>query len=162
MRGRHDANLHAHGPLAPDPHHLAVLHHAQQSHLGGERELANLVEKERAAVGLLEPALPPGRRASEGALLVAEELRVDQLRRNGAAVDATERPVRNGDCSWMARATISLPVPVSPNSSTGALLRETMRARAITAASPVSPPISCSSPDTGIAVDQVIRREAGP
>ena len=38
----------------------------------------------------------------------------------------------------MARAMISLPVPVSPKSSTGALLRETIRARTITAASPVS------------------------
>ena len=41
---------------------------------------------------------------------------------------------------------ISLPVPVSPNSSTGAPLRDTIRARVITAANPVSPPISRSSP----------------
>ena len=49
----------------------------------------------------------------------------------------------------MARATISLPVPVSPKSSTGAPLRDTIRARAITAARPVSPPISRSSPAPG-------------
>ena len=59
-------------------------------------------------------------------------------RRNG--------PLRNAEWSWMARAMISLPVPVSPNSSTGAPLRDTIRARAITAARPVSPPIIRSSP----------------
>ena len=83
--------------------------------------------------------------AGERALLVAEQLRVDQLGSDRAAVDAAERPLRNVECSWMARAMISLPVPVSPNSSTGALLRATIRARAITAARPVSPPIRRSS-----------------
>ena len=61
----------------------------------------------------------------------------------------------------MARAMISLPVPVSPNSSTGAALRATMCARAITAASPVSPPISRSSPDGALAGDQVFRHRRG-
>ena len=66
----------------------------------------------------------------------------------GIAPQFTRRngPLRNGECSWIARAMISLPVPVSPKSKTGAALRDTMRARVITAANPVSPPIRRSSP----------------
>ena len=63
-------------------------------------ELADLVEEERAAVGLLEPALAPRRGAGERALLVAEELGVDQLRGNRAAVHPPERPVAE---RWSAR-----------------------------------------------------------
>ena len=81
----------------------------------------------------------------------------ESISSDGIAPQLTRRngPLRNVECSWMARAMISLPVPVSPNSSTGALLRDTIRARAITAASPVSPPISRSSPAARVAGDQV-------
>ena len=92
VRGGDDADVDAHGPLAADAHDLAVLDDAKQAHLRGEGELADLVEEERAAVGLLEPALAPRERAGERALLVAEELRVDQLGGNRAAVHAAERP----------------------------------------------------------------------
>src|SRR5688572_24976744 len=47
---------------------------------------------------------------------------------------------------------ISFPVPVSPNSSTGAPLRDTILARAMTAARPVSLPISRSSGTRGLPV----------
>ena len=89
--GGDDPDVDAHGPFAADAHDLAVLDDAQQADLRGERELADFVEEERAAVGLLEPALPARGRAGEGALLVAEQLRVDQLGRDRAAVDAAER-----------------------------------------------------------------------
>ena len=149
VRGGDDPDVDAHGPLAADANDLAVLHHPEQAHLCGERELADLVEEQRPSVGLLEPALAPvtapvnapcswpnsSESISSGA--IAPQF----TRRNG--------PFRNVECSWMARAMISLPVPVSPNSSTGALLLDTIRARAITAASPVSPPISRSSPARG-------------
>ena len=94
MGGGDDADVDAHGPLAADAHDLAVLHDAQQAHLRGERELADLVEEQRPAVGLLEPALAPRLRAGERALLVAEELRVDQLGGDRAAVHAAERAGR--------------------------------------------------------------------
>ena len=145
--------------FAADTHDLAVLDDAKQSNLGGEGELADLVEKERPAIGLLEPALPAGDRAGEGAGLVAEELGVDQFRRDGAAVHTPERTTPERGVLVDARAMISLPVPVSPKRSTGALLRETMRARAMTAARPVSPPIRRSSPCRALAVDQFIRRQ---
>ena len=44
---------------AADPLELALLQHAQQLDLGGEVDVADLVEKERAAVGPLEAALLP-------------------------------------------------------------------------------------------------------
>ena len=94
VRGRDDPDLDVHRPLAADPDDLAVLDHAQQPDLGGERQLADFVEEQRAAVRLLEPALAARGRAGEGALLVPEQLRVDQLRRNRAAVHAAERPAR--------------------------------------------------------------------
>ena len=53
--------------------------------------LADLVQEERSAVGDLEAAGPGGDRAREGALLVAEELRLDQRRWDGGAVDPDER-----------------------------------------------------------------------
>ena len=61
----------------------------------------------------------------------------------------------------MARAMISLPVPVSPNSRTGALLRDTMsRARHDRG----QPGVAANQPlvaGARVAVDQVLRRQPG-
>jgi hypothetical protein len=71
-------------------------------------------------VGALEAAamLPVG--AGEGAALVAEE-----LASNSSAVKALQLTANEGSLvrllrSWRARATSSLPVPVSPVMMTGA------------------------------------------
>ena len=54
-------------------------------------------------------------RAGEGALLPAEELAFDETGRQGGAVDLDHHmAVLRGLSRWMARATSSLPVPVSP------------------------------------------------
>jgi len=58
-----------------------------------ERQLAELVEEHRAPAGHLERALPGRRRAGEGALLVAEQLALDQRASDRAAVDYDERPL---------------------------------------------------------------------
>ena len=58
----------------------------KQAHLGRQRQLADLVEKERAAVGALEPARARGHGAGEAAPLVPEQLGVDQAGRDGATV----------------------------------------------------------------------------
>src|SRR6185295_2312693 len=50
-------------------------------------------EEDGAAAGQLEGALAGRRRAREGALLVAEELALDEVRRHGAAVDDHEGPL---------------------------------------------------------------------
>src|SRR5690606_31344723 len=65
--------------LPADAEELALGEHAQQPGLQRRRHVADLVEEQRAAVGLLEPADPPLHRARERALLVAEELGLEQL-----------------------------------------------------------------------------------
>ena len=71
------------------------------------------------------PSLRAGR-AGERALLVAEQLGLEQRLRQRRAVDRDERArLRRGERSWMARATSSLPVPLSPWMSTVAELSAT-------------------------------------
>ena len=69
-----------------EPFELAVLQHAQQLHLNGRTDLADLIEKQRAAVGQFESAFLAGIRAGEGALLISEqfgfEKRIRQAPRN--------------------------------------------------------------------------------
>ena len=57
----------------------------------GERQLADLVEEERAALRRLEGALPGRDGAGERAPLVAEELALDQALGQRRAVDGDER-----------------------------------------------------------------------
>jgi len=62
----------------------------QQLHLHRQRQGADLVEKQGAAVGLLEPAGARGQGAGEGALFMTEQLRLDQALGEGAAIDGDE------------------------------------------------------------------------
>jgi hypothetical protein len=52
--GRDDPHVDLGGLGAADPAHLALLEHAQELGLEIERQLAELVEEQRAAVGQLE------------------------------------------------------------------------------------------------------------
>ena len=84
----------------------------------GER-LPHLVQEEGAAVGRLEEALLVLVGVGEGALHVAEQLALQQRVGKGPAVDGDEGRRRGaGERAWMARATSSLPVPLSPVMST--------------------------------------------
>src|SRR5690606_13509759 len=77
-------------------------------------DLADLVQEERPAVGLLEAPLPLRERAGERALLVPEELRLEERLGESSAVDAHEGPAparrevvdRRGD-QLFARAALS-------------------------------------------------------
>ncbi|OLB18888.1 MAG: hypothetical protein AUH12_01385 [Gemmatimonadetes bacterium 13_2_20CM_69_8] len=89
--GRRDhAHLHGERPLATESLDHAGLEHAQQLRLGLEAQVADLVQEQRAAVGELEATHPPLGSARERTSLVAEHLRLDQVLRNGRAVDAHE------------------------------------------------------------------------
>ena len=72
------------------------LEHAQQLGLNLEVDVADLVQEERAAVGLLEPpdavAVGPGERTLD----VAEQLAFEQALRQGGAVELDERPAARG------------------------------------------------------------------
>ena len=70
---------------------------------------------------LLEHALAIGDGAGERAAHVAEQLRLEQRLGDRAAVDRRRTArARARLCAWIARATSSLPVPLSPMISTGA------------------------------------------
>ena len=71
-----------------------LLQHAQDLGLRALAHVADLVEEERAAVGLLEPADALLVRARERALLVAEQLGLEQVLLQRRAVDLDERAVR--------------------------------------------------------------------
>jgi hypothetical protein len=75
---------------------LPFLKDPQELDLGGEGELAELVEEEGAAVGRLEDALLVVGGAGEGAAGVAEEGGFDELGRERAAVDRDEGAVAAG------------------------------------------------------------------
>ena len=99
---------------AADAVDLALLDRAQQLGLQARVHLADLVEQQRAAVRLLELADAPRDRTGEGAPLVAEQLRFQQVLRDGGAVDGDERPLARRLWRCTKRAIISLPVPLSP------------------------------------------------
>ena len=94
MCGRDHAHRDAQRLRAADAFEHAVLQHAQEPHLRRERQLADLVEEQRAAVGALEPAAALRGGTGEAAALVAEQLGVDEARRDRTAVDAQDRPAR--------------------------------------------------------------------
>src|ERR1019366_4846923 len=95
---------------AADPVELPLLQHAQQLGLQFDRQVADFVEEDCAAAGHLEFAGAPLSRTGEGAAFVAEQL------------TATNGERQRADLKWIARATSSLPVPLSPLSRTVASL----------------------------------------
>src|SRR5436190_19358044 len=72
-------------------HEVLLLHHAQELSLQLEGDLRHLVEEERAPVREREETVPVAHGPGEGAAHVAEELRFEQRRREGGAVDRLER-----------------------------------------------------------------------
>ena len=89
--GRDDADVDLDRLGAAHPLELALLQHAQQLDLDVQRQVAHLVEEQRAAVGQLEAAEPPRDRPGEGPLLVAEQLRLEHAGGQRGAVDPHER-----------------------------------------------------------------------
>src|SRR5204863_5673599 len=91
VRRRDDANVHVDGALSSDTQELAVLEDAQQLRLRRRTHLADLVQEEAATVRQLELAELLLVRVGERALLVAEELALEQRLRDGGAVERDER-----------------------------------------------------------------------
>ena len=89
-----DAHVDAIPPFGADPLHLAALDGTQELGLEHRLELADLVDEERPAVGLLEDAAPLRERSRERAPLVTEERRLEQRRRDRGAVEHDERTGR--------------------------------------------------------------------
>ena len=96
VRGRDHSHVHFDGLHAAHARELALLQHPQELHLRGLRNLGDLVQKKRPAIGQLEPAEPTLGGAGKGALLVAKQLAFEQALRECANVDGDERPVAAG------------------------------------------------------------------
>src|SRR6185295_9007191 len=99
---------------AADPHDLPFLEHPQQLDLELGVQLADLIEEQGAAVGELELADLARHRAGEGTALVAEQLALEDVAGNGAAVDGQEafvtagaRPVQRVGHQFLAGAAVA-------------------------------------------------------
>ena len=90
---RDDPDVRVADARAAEALELALLEHAEQLGLHRRRHLADLVEEQHAAAGLLDPSRLRRDRAGERAALVAEQLRLEQLVGKRRAVDGDERPV---------------------------------------------------------------------
>ena len=85
-----DAHVNLDRAHAADAFKLAFLQNAQQLRLEGRRDLADLVEKQRAAVRKFETTLAHGDGAGEGAFLMTEEFRFEHAFRQRGAVELDE------------------------------------------------------------------------
>ena len=89
--GGEDAHVHLYRRGAAQPVDLPLLQRAQQLGLQAHVHLADLVQQQGAAVGGLEFADAARHGAGEGALLVAEQFRFQQVFGDGGAVQRDER-----------------------------------------------------------------------
>src|SRR5581483_5474982 len=94
--GGDESHVHVHGLVAAQPLELLLLENAQELGLEFERNVADFVEEQGAAVGEFEPSEFTGHRAGEGAPLVAKEFAFDKAHGNGAAVHLDEGPALRG------------------------------------------------------------------
>src|SRR5437899_1601250 len=90
MRCRDHANVDGSRP-ASHRRYDPFLERLEDLRLHGDVHVADLVEKQRSALGLPKGSCPVVRRAGEGSPHMAEELALDELGRNGGAVDGDER-----------------------------------------------------------------------
>ena len=124
--------------------------HAIEQLLGLGRKGADLVEQQGAAVGLdqlagLGARTRPGRRPSRG-----RTARCRRCWRGSPCSRATSSgPLARRLAAWIARASVSLPVPGSPMIRTGRRLRADLAATASAARNSGAAPISCSSASVG-------------
>src|SRR5262249_58510024 len=90
--GGNQAHVYFDRARSPQPFELALLQHTQQLDLNGRRDVADLVQEERAFVGQLELARLGHGGSGKRALLEAEELALKKIVGDGGAVDLDERP----------------------------------------------------------------------
>ncbi len=74
--------------------HTALLDRAQQFRLHGQRQVTDLIQEQRAAPSGLEVAVPVLVRAGVRPLARTKELRLEQVFRDGSAIDCDARAIR--------------------------------------------------------------------
>jgi hypothetical protein len=104
---REDPQIHGLRARRAQAAHAARLEGGEELALQGPAQRADLVEEERAAAGDLEHAGLGRVRVGEGAALVAEELRLEEVVRMAAQSTATNGPARaarRGATGWRGRS----------------------------------------------------------
>ena len=91
--GRDDPHIDGVRLVLTDPPNLATFERPEQTGLKRLGKFADLVEKERAAVGHLEQAGPMLVGSGESSLPVAEELALHKVFRQRTAVHRHQRPI---------------------------------------------------------------------
>ena len=91
---------------------------------GFVRQVADLVEQQRAAVRRFDVADLARIRTGKCAALITEQFGLQQMRGMAPQLTATNGPLRRSEWRWIATAVNPLPVPVSPNTNTGVRTRE--------------------------------------
>lgn len=86
VRGRDEADVYLDGRVAAHAHDPSALECRQEFRLQVRREVADLVEEERAAVGRLELACPVCAGVGEGPLDVAEEFALEERFGDGSHI----------------------------------------------------------------------------
>src|SRR5262249_46182466 len=94
MGSRDEAHVRAQRLYAAEAFVFAILKQPEEFHLDGRRDFADLVQEQGAAFGELDATGLARRRAGERALLVAEELALEQVVREGRAMHLHEGPAR--------------------------------------------------------------------
>src|SRR5690242_12966535 len=84
--GCDDPNVDFDSSAAAKGFEFLFLKNAKQFHLGVQRQFANLVEENGAAIGQFETAVAICQRAGEGTFNVAEEFAFDEAGANRAAI----------------------------------------------------------------------------
>ena len=93
MGRRHDPHIGRQRFIRPDAGKRTILQHPQQLHLDRERHVADFVQKQRAAVRLLETSSTAGDGPGERTLFMTEKLALQQILRNRPAVDGDHFPL---------------------------------------------------------------------
>src|SRR3984885_11717942 len=91
IRGRDDSHIDFTRRIIADPFVLALLKHAQEFWLHFERQVSDLIEKDRAPVSDLKSPRPVAQSAGERASYVTEELTFEHVAGGLAAIKLDER-----------------------------------------------------------------------
>ena len=162
---RNDADIDRLAAIETDWPDLARRENAIQGFLRCRRKRADLIEQQRSGIGLNKLAHLRRKSPREGALLVSEQFAVDDVGRESPCSRArASGPLARRLAAWIARATVSLPVPGSPMIRIGNRLRAPLAATASDARNCGAAPTSCSSEsgasfsETGASSPAALRR----
>src|SRR5207247_510978 len=113
--GGNDPYVHLDGAISSHPLQLAFLEDAKQFGLDGGGNLADFIQENRAAMRQFKAPLAFVQRSSESSFLVAKKLALDEVLRNGSAVDFDKGgvgpralPVKRARDQFLACAALAL------------------------------------------------------